>query len=194
MNARPRANAGFSLIELMVTVAVAAILLAVALPNLRSFMRRNAVTSETNDLIADLQLARSTAVSRRVLVAFCPLATTSTVACDAASATYENGWLIYIVTTPGAKYTGAGTLADTNLLRMATKTTSVSIRTASATPITFNQRGEISNGSDVAFNVCSTAGSAALGTSVNGAQGVVLTQASSGRAGTAPIAVGGTCS
>jgi type IV fimbrial biogenesis protein FimT len=55
---------GFTVVELMVTVAVVAVLAAIALPNFRDFIRRNNVTTQTSNLFADLQLARSQAISR----------------------------------------------------------------------------------------------------------------------------------
>lgn len=187
---------GFSMIELMVTVAVAAILLAVAVPNLRSFMRRNTIASETNDLIGDLQFARSSAVNRRSLVAVCAKST-SAISC-AGTNTYENGWIIYIPTSAGAVYAGSGVVdgtgADTTVLRVGSAPVSIAIRSLVTTPVTFNQRGELSSGTDVTFGVCSKATSTATaGESINGAQGVLVTQASSGRAASTPIAVAASC-
>ena len=185
---------GFSLIELMVTIVVASILLAVAVPNLRTFMRRSAVTSEVNDLIGDLQQARSTAVTTRSLVAFCPRTTsTTTVACGTAN-TYENGWIIYIPASSGATYAGDGTVNDKTLIRTTTAITGLSVRSLNGTVITFNQRGELSAGADINFGICSKAkNSDAVGVSSQGAQGTTVTQASSGRTASAPIAVGGAC-
>ena len=64
-------NFGFTLIELMVTIAVLAIVLTVAMPNFSHFVKSNATTGQTNALLADLQLARSTAVSRNRAVQIC---------------------------------------------------------------------------------------------------------------------------
>lgn len=61
--------AGFTLVELMITIFVAAILLVLALPSFRDVIRNNHVTETTNALVADLQLARSEAVHRGTLVA-----------------------------------------------------------------------------------------------------------------------------
>jgi type IV fimbrial biogenesis protein FimT len=185
---------GFSLIELMVTIVVASILLAVAVPNLRTFMRRSAVTSEVNDLIADLQQARSTAVTTRSLVAICPRTTsTSTVACGTAN-TYENGWIIYIPASSGATYAGDGTVNDKTLIRTTTAVTDISVRSLNGNVITFNQRGELSAGADINFGICSKAKSSdTIGTSSQAAQGSMVTQASSGRTSSAAIAVGGAC-
>ncbi len=64
-----RAARGFTLVELMITIFVAAILVTLALPSFREVLISNRVTSSTNQLVADLQLARSEAVNRGTLVA-----------------------------------------------------------------------------------------------------------------------------
>ena len=67
-----RRERGFTLIELMVTVSVAAILLAMAAPSLASFIRSNRLTSSANEMVATLQTARTSAVSNRARVVVCP--------------------------------------------------------------------------------------------------------------------------
>ena len=62
---------GFTLTELVIALAIAAILLALAAPNMSSFIRNNRITTETNTLIAHINLARSEATKRNVVVALC---------------------------------------------------------------------------------------------------------------------------
>jgi type IV fimbrial biogenesis protein FimT len=64
-----RRAAGFSIVELMVTVTVAAVLLGLAIPSFRDLIRNNHVVETTNQLVGDLNLARSEAVRRGTLVA-----------------------------------------------------------------------------------------------------------------------------
>jgi type IV fimbrial biogenesis protein FimT len=59
----PRSS-GFTLIELMITVSVLAILLAIAAPSFTSFLASNRITSQTNELIGVMHLARAEAVRR----------------------------------------------------------------------------------------------------------------------------------
>ncbi|MEA9554998.1 Tfp pilus assembly protein FimT/FimU [Xanthomonas nasturtii] len=56
---RPR---GFTLIELMVTVAVLAIMSAIAYPSFQGVLRSNRVAAANNELMALLNLARSEAI------------------------------------------------------------------------------------------------------------------------------------
>ena len=54
--------AGISLIELLVAVAIVAILLAIAFPNFEGSMRRNRLATTTNELLGSVALARSEAI------------------------------------------------------------------------------------------------------------------------------------
>lgn len=71
---------GFSLVELMVTVAVVAIVAALALPSLTSVINNNRLTSQANELVSGLQTARSEAVRRNAPVTLCGSADGSTCA------------------------------------------------------------------------------------------------------------------
>ena len=61
-------QSGFTLVELMFTITVLAVLLGIGVPNFRDFIRNSRMTAAANDLLADLNLARSEAVKRRVAV------------------------------------------------------------------------------------------------------------------------------
>ena len=86
------ANKGFSLLELMITLSVAAILASVAAPAYQSTMTQSRLTAQANELMTSLYYARSEAVKRGMRVTIC----TSN---DAATCTngsgWENGWLIF---------------------------------------------------------------------------------------------------
>lgn len=66
MNAQLNATreTGFTLLELMVTVSIAAILLAVGVPSYVTFIDNNRVTSQANDLLYSFNMARSEAIKR----------------------------------------------------------------------------------------------------------------------------------
>ena len=61
---KSKASAGFTLIELMVAVAVLAVLLGVALPGMAGYNERNRLKSVAEGLVSDLALARTEAIMR----------------------------------------------------------------------------------------------------------------------------------
>lgn len=64
-------ESGFTLFELMVTVAVSAILLGIALPNYRNMIMTNRLTTATNDFVAAVSVARLEAVRRSTSIQIC---------------------------------------------------------------------------------------------------------------------------
>ena len=84
-----KTQTGFTIIELMITMAVAGILLAVALPSYRDQIKNNCLTTNVNALVTSLQMARSEATKRR--------ATVSVSASNSGDATNEwgLGWTVW---------------------------------------------------------------------------------------------------
>lgn len=60
--------AGLSVIELMIGLAVAAILLTIGVPSLQETIKNNRVSSQTNELLSTLQYARTEAMRRNTPV------------------------------------------------------------------------------------------------------------------------------
>ena len=58
-------NNGFTIIELMLTIAVAGALLAVGVPSYVTMIKNNCLTNKTNAIVGAMQLARSTAITER---------------------------------------------------------------------------------------------------------------------------------
>jgi type IV fimbrial biogenesis protein FimT len=99
-----RRQSGFTLLELMITLAVAAILTAMAFPGMRDFLKRNQVVGVSNSIQSDLQLARGEAAARRQYVSICPLSTAGSAACSSSAKSYDSGWLVYTSATAFAAY------------------------------------------------------------------------------------------
>jgi type IV fimbrial biogenesis protein FimT len=88
---------GFTLLELLTTVFVASILLAIAVPSFRDMSAGNRLTTQANDVVAALNLARSEAIKRNTTVTFCRAST----AADTTCVTSAGDWLNWIVRTSG---------------------------------------------------------------------------------------------
>ena len=87
-----RSPLGFTLLELIVTMAVAAIVLTVGVPGFYELINNNRLTSGANEFVAALNLARSEAVKRSVRVTVCKSADGR---CCAGSGGYEQGWIVF---------------------------------------------------------------------------------------------------
>ncbi|MDM8559268.1 GspH/FimT family pseudopilin [Candidatus Parabeggiatoa sp. HSG14] len=78
---------GFTLIELMVVLAVATILTMWAIPNLRIMVLNNRITSKTNEFVRAVNYARSEAIIRNRPVLIAPI-----------EDNFSNGWVVGIDT------------------------------------------------------------------------------------------------
>ena len=103
-------SAGFTLIELIVTVAVFGVLVALAVPNLHSFTRNNRLTSQINNFVTALQITRSEAVKRGSHVVLC--ASSNQTQCNTTN--WEQGWIVFLdgsndfsTASPAGRPTGA---------------------------------------------------------------------------------------
>lgn len=86
---------GFTLIEILVTIGILAILLSAAAPSMRDMVLNNRVTSLTNDLLSDLAVARSEALKRGQRVVVCKNAGNDA-ACG--NGQWNMGWLLFVDT------------------------------------------------------------------------------------------------
>lgn len=71
----PRAQTGFTVIELMISIVVAAVLLALASPSFVEFTKNRRITTQANEFISTLALARSEALKRVSRVTVCASST-----------------------------------------------------------------------------------------------------------------------
>ncbi len=88
---RPR---GFTLPELVFTLAIVAGLLGFGVPALRDLQRNAARTREVNQFIQAVYLARSEAIKRNGVVSLCPSADGEH--CAAAGTPWHAGWIVFV--------------------------------------------------------------------------------------------------
>jgi type IV fimbrial biogenesis protein FimT len=71
MGSAPRAQHGFTLMELMVVLAIVGVIMGLAVPNFGLYIRNSRLTGAANDLLSSITLARTEAIKRQVPVAVC---------------------------------------------------------------------------------------------------------------------------
>ena len=81
---------GFTLTELLITLAIAAILLSFGAPSMQTAVRNARLVSATNELVGALQLARSEAVKQSMNVSVCARASNISCGND-----WTEGWLVF---------------------------------------------------------------------------------------------------
>jgi type IV fimbrial biogenesis protein FimT len=80
---------------MMVTLAVAAVVLGAAVPDLRAMLERHAVRAASADLLAALHLARSQAIGRGETIVVAPV--------DGAGTAWRDGWAVFADTDGDAR-------------------------------------------------------------------------------------------
>jgi type IV fimbrial biogenesis protein FimT len=96
------ARAGFSLVEILVTVVVLSVLLGLAVPAFRSFMQNDQLWAQTNNLILSLNAARSEAIKNDITFNFpAPAAAqggaqicSSNTGLACTNTPWEQGWIV----------------------------------------------------------------------------------------------------
>ncbi len=90
---------GFTLIELIVTLVVAAIIIVVGIPGMSVLMANNQAAAHTDSLVTALSFARSESVKRGINVSICATGTDEEgkIICGGADG-WPNGWFVFVDT------------------------------------------------------------------------------------------------
>lgn len=85
-------NSGFTLIELMMTVAVLALVIAIGIPSFENQIRNNRSVAQAENFVVALNFARSEAVKRARRVSVCP--STNGTSCNVTD--WRDGWIVFL--------------------------------------------------------------------------------------------------
>lgn len=151
---------GFTLIELMLGIALAAVIVSMAAPSFSTAMKNNKIVAEANELIADIHFARSEAVKRSTRVVLCRSAAPSnaTPSCGGSANNWGSGWLVFADGDADNSYNAAN---DT-LIRIGNPSdgaVTVKSNNTANQQLVYNPDGTINTGGNTAvFAVCDERG------------------------------------
>jgi len=90
------AAGGFTMIELMVTLAILAVVAGLAIPAMGTFLRSSTISSDTNSLVNALYTARSASITRAVNTVVCPSTNLGTASAGCTNNTeWVQGFLVF---------------------------------------------------------------------------------------------------
>jgi type IV fimbrial biogenesis protein FimT len=130
MHNQPEYSSGFTLVELLITIAIAAIVLGIAIPSFSSTISSNRLTTSINELVTALNFARSEAVKRG-----------QDVVVRKTGANWENGWQVFADIDRDTPSSDADTFNDDGDATLCEATEDCLLRTYSALPGAYTLRG-----------------------------------------------------
>ncbi len=83
---------GFTLVELMITLVIAAIILTLAVPSFRDLMQNNRITTQVNEMVSALNMARMEAIRQSTAVSVC--ASSDQATCSGTN-DWAKGWILF---------------------------------------------------------------------------------------------------
>jgi len=110
-------SGGFTLLELLVALAVAGILLGIGVPSFVQVLKNGRLSTQHTDLLQSLSLARSEAIKGTADVVVCARSTDTT--CSTNPLDWKNGWLVFAEVGFATDISVAQVDADDLILRVA---------------------------------------------------------------------------
>lgn len=130
---------GFTLMELLVTMTVVGILMAIAVPSYRYVTTANRASSEINALLGDVQMARGEAIKEGQFVSIC--ASSDGATCTGGTA-WNTGWIVFVDAAPLGTLEGSDTIVKVQRPFSGSDTLNSN---HAITALTFNREGIVWN-------------------------------------------------
>ena len=153
-----RGMTGLTLIELLITISIASLLIALAAPGFRDVVTRQRLSAQVQQLHTSLILARSEAVKRGRSVTLCPRVT-GTSTCMTDYERWESGWLLFLDTDADLEVDEAD---GEEIIRFYDQADGLQIQWNRSVPLTYDARGFLSGMSGGTFTICDPATEATL--------------------------------
>jgi len=100
---------GFTVIEIMVAIALLAVMVTIGVPAFTSTINSNETAAKSNAFLSALKMARSEATKRRQNIIVCA----SNNQTDCASNSWSDGWIIFEDTDAGSDFDSGEEILDT---------------------------------------------------------------------------------
>lgn len=169
MNEKP---SGFTLLELMVVLAIAGVLMAVGIPAMGDFIRNSRITAAANDVMAALHFTRSEAIKRRRPVTLCTSASAVTdVNPTCAASPFLTGWIAFVDTNQS----GQRDAGEQVLLQHEPMNSAITAR-SSVNPfgVTYLNNGFALNPNAAQLVLCDERGNVPSGGELSSARGILV--------------------
>ncbi|QFZ85746.1 prepilin-type N-terminal cleavage/methylation domain-containing protein [Variovorax paradoxus] len=147
---RLRNQRGLTAIELMVTLAILAILLGLAAPSMTRFIVQWRLSNTVNALTGSLRTARTEAIARARPVIVCQLRAGTTVGCETGTGArdFAVGWIVFVNNDRDAASAYSESAGDELLLRQSALPGIAKITLGKAADFVFLPNGLVSSGSN----------------------------------------------
>lgn len=132
-----KADSGFTLLEMMIVVAIGGVLLAIGVPSMVGMIRDNRIAAQANELVTTLAMARGEALKRNTPVIVCRAAGESNPPACGTGTGWTGGWAMFVDTDRNSAFTAGeqvlnvhGPLTGDNTMTSSTNVTDLIIYTA----------------------------------------------------------------
>ncbi|MCO4799273.1 MAG: GspH/FimT family pseudopilin [Colwelliaceae bacterium] len=136
---------GFTLVELLISISILAVIMAVALPNLSSYLVKSRVDNEISELHRLILTARNTAINSGKNVTLCPLSAANTCGTD-----WQNELSVFNNTADETKFDPV----NEQIIKVRAKINTLDTLKLNQNALVYSPTGRLLSGSNSVFTYC----------------------------------------